>query len=105
MFRARARAGRQVFYVRDGNQFGDLVHAVKLNPVNGLNDAWRVADFFSWHPEAMHVLTYQFDDVGIPKVPPASAARPVHGVPSVPCSSACKGCKRACVIAYIHSRT
>jgi hypothetical protein len=94
--------------VRDGNQFGDLVHAVKLNPVNGLNDAWRVADFFSWHPEAMHVLTYQFDDVGIPKAPPAppaSAAWPAHGVPSVPCSTACDGCHHACVIAWIHSRT
>lgn len=73
---ARVRAARraQVFFLRDGNQFPDLVHAVKLNPVSGLNDAWRVADFFSWHPESMHVLTYQFDDVGIPKVRPAEPA-------------------------------
>ncbi|KAK9840788.1 hypothetical protein WJX81_004808 [Elliptochloris bilobata] len=56
-----------VFFIRDGDQFPDLVHAAKINPANGLNDAWRQADFFSWHPESMNVLTYLLDDVGIPQ--------------------------------------
>ncbi|KAK9840805.1 hypothetical protein WJX81_005942 [Elliptochloris bilobata] len=51
-----------VFFIRDGDQFPDLVHAAKINPANGLNDAWRQADFFSWHPESMNVLTYLLDD-------------------------------------------
>lgn len=34
-------AGVQVFFFRDGAQFVDLAHAVKGNPINRLNDAWR----------------------------------------------------------------
>lgn len=50
-----ANALGQVFFIRDGFQFPDLVHAVKINPATGLNDPWRQADFFSWHPESMHM--------------------------------------------------
>ena len=50
-----AHALGQVFFIRDGFQFPDLVHAVKINPATGLNDPWRQADFFSWHPESMHM--------------------------------------------------
>lgn len=97
-------AGVQVFFFRDGAQFVDLAHAVKGNPINRLNDAWRQvcagllqcagrshclfvqfcpvcflvrpdldwracqADFFSWLPESMNMITYLLDDVGIPQV-------------------------------------
>ena len=29
-------------------------------------EGWRIADFFSHHPEAMHMFTFLMDDVGIP---------------------------------------
>lgn len=55
-----------VFFVRDGMKFPDMVHALKPNPVNHLQEGWRIADFFSHHPEAMHMFTFLMDDVGIP---------------------------------------
>ena len=29
-------------------------------------EGWRIADFFSHHPESMHMFTFLLDDVGIP---------------------------------------
>ncbi|BDA45347.1 Catalase isozyme C [Coccomyxa sp. Obi] len=55
-----------VFFIRDGAAFVDLAHALKPSPVNGLSVAWRTADFLSYHPESMHMVTYLLDDVGIP---------------------------------------
>ncbi|CAK0787977.1 hypothetical protein CVIRNUC_011199 [Coccomyxa viridis] len=55
-----------VFFVRDGAQFPDLVHSAKPSPVNRLSPGWRLADFLSWHPESMNIMTYLMDDVGIP---------------------------------------
>ena len=88
-----------VFFIRDGEVFPDLAHALKVprrclhhnhcvknisclslqeaiasqmlllaqaSPLNRLNPGWRPADFLSWHPESMHMVTYLFDDVGIP---------------------------------------
>ena len=47
----------QVFFIRDGAQFVDLIHASKPSPVNRLSPGWRLADFFSWHPETMNVVS------------------------------------------------
>jgi catalase len=47
----------QVFFIRDGASFPDLAHALKTNPVNQLSDAWRTADFLSFHPESMNMVS------------------------------------------------
>jgi catalase len=46
-----------VVFIRDGAQFVDLIHAAKPSPVNRLSPGWRLADFFSWHPESMNVVS------------------------------------------------
>lgn len=56
-----------VFFIRDGMQFPDMVHALKPNPKTHLQEDWRIIDFFSHHPEALHMFTFLLDDVGIPK--------------------------------------
>lgn len=56
-----------VFFVRDAMKFPDMVHALKPNPKTHLQEDWRIIDFFSHHPEALHMFTFLLDDVGIPK--------------------------------------
>ena len=46
----------QVFFIRDGFKFPDLVHALRPNPVNNIQEAWRFLDFLSYHPESAHVV-------------------------------------------------
>ena len=53
---AEAAAAVQVFFVRDGMKFPDMVHALKPNPKNHIQEGWRIMDFFSHHPEAMHMV-------------------------------------------------
>jgi catalase len=55
-----------VFFIRDGIKFPDMVHALKPNPKSHIQEGWRIADFFSHHPEAMHMFTFLMDDVGVP---------------------------------------
>lgn len=55
-----------VFFVRDGMKFPDMVHALKPNPRNHIQEGWRIMDFFSHHPESMHMFTFLLDDVGVP---------------------------------------
>ncbi|CAN6461861.1 unnamed protein product [Victoria cruziana] len=55
-----------VFFVRDGIKFPDMVHALKPNPKSHIQENWRILDFFSHHPESLHMFTFLFDDVGIP---------------------------------------
>ncbi len=43
-----------------------MVHALKWNPKSHIQEGWRIADFFSHVPEAMHMFTFLLDDVGIP---------------------------------------
>lgn len=56
-----------VFFVRDGMKFPDMVHALKPNPKTHIQEMWRILDFFSHHPESLHMFTFLFDDVGIPE--------------------------------------
>eukprot|EP00187_Rhodella_violacea_P005310 CAMPEP_0174895374 /NCGR_PEP_ID=MMETSP0167-20121228/9802_1 /TAXON_ID=38298 /ORGANISM="Rhodella maculata, Strain CCMP736" /LENGTH=492 /DNA_ID=CAMNT_0016134691 /DNA_START=46 /DNA_END=1524 /DNA_ORIENTATION=+ len=56
-----------VFFIRDGIQFPDMVHAFKPNPRTEDQEMWRILDFLSHHPESCHMLTFLLDDVGIPK--------------------------------------
>ena len=51
-----------MFFIRDGAQFPDLVHAAKASPLNNLDEGWRLADFLSFHPESMNTVMYLFDD-------------------------------------------
>lgn len=55
-----------VFFIRDGMKFPDMVHSLKPNPKNHIQESWRFMDFFSHHPEALNMFTFLFDDVGIP---------------------------------------
>ncbi|KAK1400320.1 Catalase [Heracleum sosnowskyi] len=56
-----------VFFVRDGIKFPDMVHAFKPNPKSNVQEKWRIMDFFSHHPESLHMFTFLLDDLGIPQ--------------------------------------
>ncbi|PPD86263.1 hypothetical protein GOBAR_DD16804 [Gossypium barbadense] len=56
-----------VFFIRDGMKFPDMVHALKPNPKSHIQENWRILDFFSHHPESLHMFTFLFDDIGIPQ--------------------------------------
>lgn len=55
-----------VFFIRDGMKFPDMVHALKPNPKSHIQEGWRIADFFSHHPEALNMFTFLLDDIGVP---------------------------------------
>ncbi|URE27244.1 hypothetical protein MUK42_25154 [Musa troglodytarum] len=55
-----------VFFIRDGMKFPDMVHALKPNPKSHIQENWRILDFFSHHPESLHMFSFLFDDVGVP---------------------------------------
>jgi len=56
-----------VFFIRDAKQFPDMVHSLKPDPKTNLQDPNRYFDFFSFKPEATHMLTYLYSPLGIPK--------------------------------------
>lgn len=56
-----------VFFIRDGINFPDMIHALKPSPITNMQEAWRIVDYFSFKPEAMHMFTWVFDDHGIPQ--------------------------------------
>ncbi|KAK4383392.1 Catalase isozyme 1 [Sesamum angolense] len=56
-----------VFFIRDGMKFPDMVHALKPNPKSHIQENWRILDFFSHHPESLHMFSFLFDDVGVPQ--------------------------------------
>ncbi len=49
-------AACQVFFIRDGMKFPDMVHAFKPNPKSHIQEAWRIMDFLSHHPESCHMV-------------------------------------------------
>ncbi len=57
-----------VFFIRDAIKFPDLVHALKPDPVSNIpadsGKNTRFWDFMSLTPEATHMLTWLFSDVG-----------------------------------------
>lgn len=55
-----------VFFIRDAMKFPDMVHALKPSPVYNKQDPNRVFDFFSHIPEATHMLTRVYSDLGTP---------------------------------------
>ncbi|TYJ34769.1 hypothetical protein E1A91_A05G192100v1 [Gossypium mustelinum] len=48
-------------------KFPDMVHALKPNPKSHIQENWRILDFFSHHPESLHMFTFLFDDLGVPQ--------------------------------------
>ncbi|KAJ0725405.1 putative peroxidase [Helianthus annuus] len=56
-----------VFFIRDGMKFPDMVHSLKPNPKSHIQEDWRILDFFSHHPESLHMFTFLQDDVGVPQ--------------------------------------
>ena len=46
-----------MFFIRDGFKFPDLVHALRPNPSNNIQEAWRFLDFLSYHPESAHMVS------------------------------------------------
>ena len=63
-----------VFYLRDPLKFPDLNHVVKRDPRTNLRNATYKWDFFSQLPEALHQLTIDFSDRGLPQ-----SYRTMHG--------------------------
>lgn len=60
-------ASLPVFFIRDAMKFPDLVHALKPDPVTGLQETERLFDFLSFVPESTHMLVWLFSDMGIPR--------------------------------------
>ncbi|BBG59270.1 MULTISPECIES: catalase [Providencia] len=56
-----------VFYLRDPLKFPDLNHVVKRCPYTNMRSAAYKWDFFSHLPEALHQLTIDVSDRGLPK--------------------------------------
>ncbi|CAJ2642841.1 unnamed protein product [Trifolium pratense] len=56
-----------VFFVHDGMNFPDMVHALKPNPKSHIQENWRILDFFSHFPESLHMFSFLFDDLGVPQ--------------------------------------
>ena len=54
----------QVFFIRDGYQFPDMVHALRPNPKNNIQEGWRILDWFAAHPEGLNLFTYLLGDEG-----------------------------------------
>eukprot|EP00884_Botryococcus_braunii_P020217 jgi/Botrbrau1/687/Bobra.160_2s0010.1 len=55
-----------VFFIRDGAVFPELVHALRPNPKNHIQEGWRILDFLAHHPESTHMLTWLLGDEGLP---------------------------------------
>nr|AWW16514.1 CAT-3 [Ipomoea pes-caprae] len=55
-----------VFFIRDGTQFPDVIHAFKPNPKSHIQENWRILDYLSHLPESLNTFAWFYDDVGIP---------------------------------------
>lgn len=55
-----------VFYFRDALQFPDLNHAVKRDPKTNMRSPQNKWDFFTSLPEALHQVTIDMSDRGMP---------------------------------------
>ena len=68
-----------IFFIRDAIKFPDMVHSLKPSPVTNKQDPNRFFDFFSNVPEATHMLTRLYTDLGIPKGYQYINGSSVHG--------------------------
>ena len=42
----------QVFFIKDGIMFPDLVHSLRPNPKTHIQEGWRILDFLGNYPES-----------------------------------------------------
>ncbi|MBA6314834.1 catalase [Cellulophaga baltica] len=68
-----------IFFIRDAIKFPDMVHSLKPSPETNKQDPNRFFDFFSHVPEATHMLTRLYTDLGIPKGYQYMNGSSVHG--------------------------
>ncbi|WP_035090544.1 catalase [Aquimarina macrocephali] len=68
-----------IFFIRDAIKFPDFIHTVKPSPVTNKQDPNRYFDFWSLSPEATHMVTRLFTDLGIPKGYQYMDGSSVHG--------------------------
>lgn len=55
-----------VFFIRDAMKFPDMVHSLKPDPRNNIQDPDRYWDFMSLSPESTNMMVHLFSDEGIP---------------------------------------
>eukprot|EP01062_Namystynia_karyoxenos_P016440 TRINITY_DN15_c0_g1_i4.p1 TRINITY_DN15_c0_g1~~TRINITY_DN15_c0_g1_i4.p1 ORF type:complete len:573 (+),score=251.19 TRINITY_DN15_c0_g1_i4:93-1721(+) len=55
-----------IFFIRDGIRFPEMIRALKPNPLRGVQEWWRIWDYFSNYPESLHMFSWLMDDAGIP---------------------------------------
>ncbi len=68
-----------IFFIRDAIKFPDMVHSLKPSPVTNKQDPNRFFDFFSNVPEATHMITRLYTDLGIPKGYQFMNGSSIHG--------------------------
>ncbi len=68
-----------IFFIRDAVKFPDMVHSLKPSPVTNKQDPNRFFDFFANVPEATHMITRLYTDLGIPKGYQYMNGSSVHG--------------------------
>ncbi len=68
-----------IFFIRDAIKFPDMVHSLKPSPVTNKQDPNRFFDFFTHVPEATHMITRLYTDLGIPKGYQFMNGSSVHG--------------------------
>jgi len=68
-----------VFFIRDAIKFPDMVHSLKPSPETNKQDPNRFFDFFTHVPEATHMITRVYTDLGIPKGYQYMNGSSVHG--------------------------
>ncbi|MFL0104470.1 catalase [Tenacibaculum maritimum] len=68
-----------IFFIRDAIKFPDMVHSLKPSPVTNKQDPNRFFDFFTNVPEATHMITRLYTDLGIPKGYQFMNGSSVHG--------------------------
>ena len=56
-----------VFFIRDSIKFPDVIHSLKPAPDTNLKDVSRFWDFVANSPEATHMITWLYSDLGIVK--------------------------------------
>jgi len=44
-----------------------MIRALKPNPKTGIQEWWRIWDYFSNYPESTHMFSWLLDDAGVPK--------------------------------------
>jgi len=55
-----------IFFIRDALRFPEMIRSLKPNPKTGIQEWWRIWDYFSHYPESVHMFSWLLSDIGIP---------------------------------------